>query len=151
MDHTEFNEILTKLPLKIKNEVQVVVNSSYVSQLPVIADNFSPNFISKLITKIHEIKYIPGDLIVQEGVPDDCSLYLILEGKVDIFLHTSSSIRNKSKSNQTNRPGNSGASNSNTRSTGSHNNIIGGDESIIAELTKGMYFGEYSFFSGSER
>lgn len=54
---------------------------------------------------------------------DDCSLYLILEGKVDIFLNNRSGKEKKRN----------------------------GEDYVIAELTKGMSFGEYSFFSGVER
>jgi CRP-like cAMP-binding protein len=53
---------------------------------------------------------------------DDCSLYLILEGKVDIFLHNRSGKERKN-----------------------------GEDYTLSELTKGKYFGEYSFFSGRER
>lgn len=77
MDHSEFNEILTKLPLKIKNEVKQVVNETYIKMIPLISHNFSENFTNKLLTKLHEIKFIPGDIILQvSSEEDECFLSL---------------------------------------------------------------------------
>jgi CRP-like cAMP-binding protein len=55
-------------------------------------------------------------------VSDDCSLYLILEGKVDIFLNNRSG---KEKRN--------------------------GEDYVISELNRGKHFGEFAFFSGYQR
>lgn len=82
MDHGEFNQIITKLPLKIKNEVKQVVNTTYIHMIPVIAQNFSENFTNKLLNKLQEIKFIPGDIILQvqseSQSPQWCSQYVSL-------------------------------------------------------------------------
>ena len=65
-----------------------------------LSDNLFDRFMSqesqnKLINIMKEEIYSDQDIIYKENTPDDCSLYFILKGQVEIFVGEEHYIRTR--------------------------------------------------------
>ncbi|KAL4446018.1 hypothetical protein ABPG74_011010 [Tetrahymena malaccensis] len=83
----ETKGVIEKLSSQLKIELVKEVNIQYISVFHILHKIFSQKIQEKSLFIMNDIKFTPGEVIFLEGDYDDCSIYLILEGQVNIY-HT---------------------------------------------------------------
>ncbi|EAR85369.2 cyclic nucleotide-binding domain protein (macronuclear) [Tetrahymena thermophila SB210] len=83
----ETKQVIEKLSSQLKIELVKEVNIQYVAVFHILNKIFSQKIQEKSLFIMNDIKFTPGEVIFLEGDYDDCSIYLILEGQVNIY-HT---------------------------------------------------------------
>ncbi|KAL4489543.1 hypothetical protein ABPG73_019500 [Tetrahymena malaccensis] len=114
--------VIDKLSQNLKDQINIEVNTKILRKYPLFAKNFSEKALQRLVFVMQEVVVTPNELIIQEGQFDDCSLYLITKGTVEVY-----SLGDPLYQNQLS------------------------NKKILAQLSKGQYFGELSFFTGISR
>ncbi|EAR96485.2 cyclic nucleotide-binding domain protein (macronuclear) [Tetrahymena thermophila SB210] len=114
--------VIDKLSQNLKDQINIEVNTKILRKYPLFAKNFSEKALQRLVFVMQEVVVTPNELIIQEGQFDDCSLYLITKGTVEVY-----SLGDPLYQNQLS------------------------NKKVLAQLSKGQYFGELSFFTGVSR
>ncbi|KAL4492400.1 hypothetical protein ABPG72_005535 [Tetrahymena utriculariae] len=83
----ETKGVIEKLSSQLKVELVKEVNIQYIAVFHILNKIFSQKIQEKSLFIMNDIKFTPGEVIFLEGDYDDCSIYLILEGQVNIY-HT---------------------------------------------------------------
>ncbi|KAL4510498.1 hypothetical protein ABPG72_004652 [Tetrahymena utriculariae] len=114
--------IIGQLSNNLKENLMIEANKILVAESPFFRDNFSFKTILKTVSLVQEQRCTPEEIIYLEGDLEECSIYFIEKGSVQIFRdHTSESILFKKEFMECNT------------------------------LRAGQYFGEISFFTGMQR
>ncbi|EDK31209.2 cyclic nucleotide-binding domain protein (macronuclear) [Tetrahymena thermophila SB210] len=114
--------IISQLSNNLKENLMIEANKILVVESPFFRDNFSFKTILKTVSLVQEQRCTPEEIIYLEGDLEECSIYFIEKGSVQLFRdHTSESILFKKEFLECNT------------------------------LKAGQYFGEMSFFTGMER
>ncbi len=85
-------EIISKLSGSLKEELLLEAHGSVLNKFPMFYANFSENLLKQLLYKIKEIRLTPEDLIFSENNQNNCDIYFILKGKVQLFLKESRTV-----------------------------------------------------------
>lgn len=80
------NAIIEKLSRSLKEELFLEANGSILNKYSMFFANFSEKMLRSLMHKMKEVRFNPEDQIFSQNSPDDCEIYFILKGKVEIFL-----------------------------------------------------------------
>ncbi|KAL4463877.1 hypothetical protein ABPG74_005814 [Tetrahymena malaccensis] len=118
----EESNIINQLSNNLKENLMIEANKILVAESPFFRDNFSFKTILKTVSLVQEQRCTPEEIIYLEGDLEDCSIYFIEKGSVQIFRdHTNESILFKKEFMECNT------------------------------LKAGQYFGEISFYTGMQR
>lgn len=80
--------ILNKLSTNLQNEIILNTNGIILKKAKFFADNFSEDFLVKLVMKMKKKRYLPEEIIFNEN--DDTAekcFYLIEKGEVELFTN----------------------------------------------------------------
>ena len=80
------DSIMNKLSRSLKEELFLEANGSLLNKHSMFFANFSESMLRCLMYKMKEIRFNPEDMIFSENIPDDCEIYFILKGKVQISI-----------------------------------------------------------------
>ncbi|EAR92361.2 cyclic nucleotide-binding domain protein (macronuclear) [Tetrahymena thermophila SB210] len=89
--YKEFNEtqksqekiIISKLSKQLQDQLILNIQGKYLKQIPFFEKLYSKKEIAIIM---EEVIFSPGEYIYQKDDVDDCSLYLIVKGQVDIVF-----------------------------------------------------------------
>jgi len=82
----EENSIIDKLSSSLKEELLLETNGNILKGIPFFIYNFSEETLKKLIFKLMEVHYMPGDIIYQQGDYVNNSLYIVWKGEVELYM-----------------------------------------------------------------
>ncbi|KAL4466998.1 hypothetical protein ABPG74_010595 [Tetrahymena malaccensis] len=124
-DSKSEEKIINQLSENLKQILQLESNSIIFKKSSIFRNNFSSDLKQKMIPLIKEYRATPDELICTENNEDDCSIYFLEKGSVEIVLSSASPCSSSSS------------------------NVNKNKQNII--LSVGQSFGEISFFSGKPR
>ena len=80
--------ILNKLSINLQNEIILNTNGIILKKAKFFADNFSEDFLVKLVMKMKKRRYLPEEIIFHENddTVEKC-FYLIEKGEVELFTN----------------------------------------------------------------
>lgn len=107
------DNLFSLLSEKLRNEVIIDVNSKILKSAKSLTDIYSKPILVEVTLIMKEAVFSSEEIIYREDILDDCSLYILEHGAVELYT-----LRSKS---------------------------------VLAQLTMGSQFGEYSFFTGGLR
>lgn len=79
-------KIISQLSESLKKELKVEANKIVLQDSPVFHNNFSKIFNEHICSIIQEQRCHPEQIITKQNEQDDCSIYFIQKGKVEIFI-----------------------------------------------------------------
>ncbi|CAD8067471.1 unnamed protein product [Paramecium sonneborni] len=115
------SNIINKLSERLQAELKHQLRASILEQCDFIKRNFSLKFQQALVPFMEEINTIPEERIVEMNNIDDCSIYIINKGEMEVVFEAKNKMNVKFKRNN------------------------------IKVLEKGEYFGFYSFITNQAR
>lgn len=124
----EETQIINVLSGNLKEELLLEAYGEILRKFPIFYANFSEKALKKAVHFIKDCKFIPEELIYDEGGSEDPSIYFIMKGEVEIYA-------NRPLIQKENAP----SSYDNTK------------EILLNKLKPGDFFGEVCFFTGSPR
>ena len=80
------SEILEKLPISLRHEILLESNMKFLHNFPILAENFSPEFLQFLALNIKPVQYSPTDIIYTQNSLTEQSLFLIFEGEIELLM-----------------------------------------------------------------
>lgn len=86
---SETQEIINRLSKSLKEELLMNANGYLLADLPILNNHFSEQTIRKMVCITKEINFTPGDIIIRENSLNDENLYIVKDGKVEIFMENS--------------------------------------------------------------
>ncbi|EAR84197.2 cyclic nucleotide-binding domain protein (macronuclear) [Tetrahymena thermophila SB210] len=92
-------KIICQLPESLKKELKVEANKIVLKDNPIFHQNFSKFINDKICGIIQEQRCHPEQIIMKEDEQDDCSIYFIQKGRVEVFikqLHPDGTLATKS-------------------------------------------------------
>ncbi|EWS74108.1 cation channel family protein (macronuclear) [Tetrahymena thermophila SB210] len=98
-DSKSEEKIINQLSENLKQILQFESNNIIFKKSSIFRNNFSSDLKQKIIPLIKEHRATPDELICTENNEDDCSIYFLEKGSVEIVLLASSSNINQNKSN----------------------------------------------------
>ena len=84
-NNNETQEIINRLSKSLKEELLLNANGFVLDELSLFKNNFSEQSMRKIICQMKQINMIPGDIIFQENGTNDENLYIVQDGKVELF------------------------------------------------------------------
>ncbi|KAL4511460.1 hypothetical protein ABPG73_008538 [Tetrahymena malaccensis] len=84
-DKNQEDKILSELSNKLRNEITLEINSKILNNYHLFSSNFSKSTLNKLIFIMKEILVNPNEIIISEDQQDDCSIYFIQNGVIEIY------------------------------------------------------------------
>ncbi|CAD8069333.1 unnamed protein product [Paramecium sonneborni] len=78
----EVKEIISHLPTKLRQELTMGIQMNIMQNISVLTHNFSQQILKQLSQKIEQVKYIPDEVIYNNGDLEDQYLYYLQEGQV---------------------------------------------------------------------
>ncbi|CAD8058848.1 unnamed protein product [Paramecium primaurelia] len=115
------SNIVSKLSERLQAELKYQLRASILESCDFIKRNFSIKFQQALVPFMEEINTIPEERIVEMNNIDDCSIYIINKGEMEVVFEAKNKMNVKFKRNN------------------------------IKVLEKGEYFGFYSFITNQPR
>lgn len=80
------DSIMGKLSRSLKEELFLEANGSVLNKHSMFFANFSENMLRTLMYQMKEIRFNPEDMIFKENVMDDCEIYFVVKGKVQVSI-----------------------------------------------------------------
>ncbi|EGR34558.1 hypothetical protein IMG5_007500 [Ichthyophthirius multifiliis] len=77
--------LINQLPESIKKELILEANRLVLEENPIFKENFSQNSNQMICSIIKELNYPPEYVIQNEDQTDDCAIYFIQKGKVQVY------------------------------------------------------------------
>ncbi|EAS07059.2 cation channel family protein (macronuclear) [Tetrahymena thermophila SB210] len=127
-------KIISQLSDLLRDELLLEANKFILKESPIFSSNFTDFMIMRTVKLIHEYRCAPKEVICFEDQQDDCSIYFIQKGEVDIIIDSIESLENNS-----------------TSSASSQNKAFQSKTKVLQSLKKGDHFGGVSFFTGQPR
>ncbi|CAD8106809.1 unnamed protein product [Paramecium sonneborni] len=121
MNDDEIGSIMKKLSKHLQDELQYQLRGNILKNSKVIVRLFSEQFVKILIQSMEEISYSPEERIITCNQIDDCSLYIISKGEVELLFSGKNQLGDMIKRNS------------------------------IKYLCQDECFGEVAFFTGNAR
>ena len=84
----EEQKIIDFLSSSLKEELYLEAYGSILKKHPMFYTNFSEKTIRKLVSRIRETRLFPDEKVFNESEEDDCSIYFIIKGKVELLTST---------------------------------------------------------------
>ena len=123
----EETHIINVLSGNLKEELLLEAYGQILRKYPVFYANFSEKALKKTVNFIKDYKYIPEELIYDEGAVEDPSIYFIMKGEVEIYSNKTISQKETAQPQSNNK------------------------EIPLKRLQPGEFFGEIGFFTGNPR
>ncbi|EAR97003.2 cyclic nucleotide-binding domain protein (macronuclear) [Tetrahymena thermophila SB210] len=120
-DQESEQKIISQLSDTLRENLVIEANKIVLKNSPVFRKYFSSGLKQSIVSLIKEYRCTPEELICSEGDIDDCSIFFIEKGSVEIFIETQSTNQQKP------------------------------DYKSLVTLKQGQSFGELSFFTGMAR
>ncbi|KAL4466997.1 hypothetical protein ABPG74_010594 [Tetrahymena malaccensis] len=120
-DQESEQKIISQLSDTLRENLVIEANKIVLKNSPVFRKYFSNQLKQSIVSLIKEYRCTPEELICSEGDIDDCSIFFIEKGSVEIFIETQSANQQKP------------------------------DYKSLVTLKQGQSFGELSFFTGMPR
>ncbi|EAR93586.2 cation channel family protein (macronuclear) [Tetrahymena thermophila SB210] len=86
-DYEEKQMIIDQLSDSLRQKLLFEANKIVLRDNPTFKQNFSKSVIEKTVPLILEMKYSPESIIFQKGELDDCSIYFIEKGSIEVVLN----------------------------------------------------------------
>ena len=87
-NNLETLKVIDKLSKSLRQELLLQANGLILSDLHMFNFNFSEETLNKIVYKMKEVSFIPGDPIYFQNDRDDKSLYILRSGEVEIYVET---------------------------------------------------------------
>lgn len=84
----EEQKIIGFLSVPLKEELLMEAYGGILMKFPLFYTNFTEKCLRKVANIFHDHKLFPQEKIFQENELDDCSIYFIMKGKVDLFTES---------------------------------------------------------------
>lgn len=81
-------EIISKLSKTLKDELYTEANGFLLYKYPMFFANFSEQMLRALMYHMKDVRYNPGDMIFNENEPDDCEIFFLMKGNVQITFNS---------------------------------------------------------------
>lgn len=81
-------EIISKLSKTLKDELYTEANGFMLYKYPMFFANFSEHMLRALMYYMKDVRYNPGDMIFNENEPDDCEIFFLMKGNVEITFNS---------------------------------------------------------------
>ncbi|KAL4434925.1 hypothetical protein ABPG74_021264 [Tetrahymena malaccensis] len=127
-------KIISQLSDLLRDELLLEANKFILKESPIFSSNFTDFMIMRTVKLIHEYRCAPKEVICFEDQQDDCSIYFIQKGEVDIIIDSIESLESNG-----------------TSSSQSQNKAFQNKTKVLQSLKKGDHFGGVSFFTGQPR
>ncbi|CAD8213472.1 unnamed protein product [Paramecium octaurelia] len=98
MNDDEVGSIVNKLSKHLQDELQYQLRGNILKNCKIIMKLFSESFIKSLLHNMEEQAYSPEERIITINELDDCSLYIITKGEVELIFE-GNQIKEKVKRN----------------------------------------------------
>ncbi|CAD8111261.1 unnamed protein product [Paramecium primaurelia] len=98
MNDDEVGSIVNKLSKHLQDELQYQLRGNILKNCKIIMKLFSESFIKSLLHYMEEQAYSPEERIITINELDDCSLYIITKGEVELIFE-GNQIKEKIKRN----------------------------------------------------
>ena len=82
----EENLIIDKLSSYLKKELLLETNGKILAQIPFFNKNFSNETLRKLVYRLEETHFMPGDIIYEKSDFSNNSLYILWKGEVQLYM-----------------------------------------------------------------
>lgn len=86
------NELMGMLSEQLRNDIIVDINSKILKACKLWTDHFSKTILVQTTFIMKEFVFSPGEVIFREDIPDDCGIYFISQGSVEVYNHFSHSL-----------------------------------------------------------
>ncbi|CAD8096311.1 unnamed protein product [Paramecium primaurelia] len=86
MNDDEIGSIMKKLSKHLQDELQYQLRGNILKNCRVIVKLFSEQFVKSLLQSMEEISFSPEERIITCNQIDDCSLYIITKGEVELLF-----------------------------------------------------------------
>lgn len=83
---SESNEAIQQISKSLKDELLLNANGYVLKSIPFLHENFSEKSLQKLVCLIKEINLTPNDIIFNQSELKEENLYIIKDGKVELFI-----------------------------------------------------------------
>ncbi|CAD8062190.1 unnamed protein product [Paramecium sonneborni] len=100
-NYSEVKEIISHLPVKLRQELTMGIQMNIMQNISVLTHNFSQQILKQLSQKIEQVKYIPDEVIYNNGDLEDQYLYYLQEGQVLLCEERSNKVLQIIKLNET--------------------------------------------------
>ena len=87
-------KIVQRLSDSLKEELLLEANGGILQNLKIFSLNFSEFFLKKTIHLLHEVRFTPGETIFLRGENNNSDLFIVLKGRVELFLDTKKQYEN---------------------------------------------------------
>ncbi|CAD8146963.1 unnamed protein product [Paramecium octaurelia] len=91
-NYGEVKEIISHLPAKLRQELTMGIQMNIMEKISVLNHNFSQSILKQLSQKIEQVKYIPDEVIYNNGDLEDQYLYYLQEGQVFLCEERSNKV-----------------------------------------------------------
>ena len=81
--------IIQKLSTSLKEELLLETNGKALRQIPFLINNFSEDTLRKLVFRLKELHYMPGDIIYEKGNYSNNSLFILEKGEIELYMDIS--------------------------------------------------------------
>ena len=91
------DSIMNKLSKSLKEDLFLEANGSVLNKHSMFFANFSENMLRSLMYKMKEVRFNPEDMIFPENSLEDCEIYFIVKGKVQISINSINRLERNSR------------------------------------------------------
>ncbi|EGR27292.1 hypothetical protein IMG5_198840 [Ichthyophthirius multifiliis] len=91
-DHDKECKIINMLSEPLQKQLMIQANKIALIDSPIFRNNFTENTIQKTVFLIQEIRCTPEEILFYEGDLDDCSIFFILQGKLELFVDSDNNL-----------------------------------------------------------
>ena len=86
-------KIISLLSNSLREELLIEAYGDIMKKYPMFFANFTEKSLRKVVSIIRDIKLFPEEKIFSENEVDDCSIYFIMKGKVELYTESRIIIR----------------------------------------------------------
>ncbi|EGR32569.1 hypothetical protein IMG5_077350, partial [Ichthyophthirius multifiliis] len=85
--NTEKEEkIIDQLSDSLKEKLLIEANKIVLSDCQIFSNNFTDQIVNSTVKIIKELRVNPGEVLCLEGTQDNCAIYFIQKGEVEIYI-----------------------------------------------------------------
>jgi len=86
-------KIIGELSDNLQQDLMLETNKLILKESPIFSKNFSESLIHKTVQIIKEKHCTPDEFICHNGEFDDCSIYFLEKGKIELYLQKHKPIK----------------------------------------------------------
>lgn len=80
------HKIINALSKPLRNELYLESYGNILRKYPIFCANFTDSFLKEVVKIIKDQRYMPNEIIFEQGENFDGCIYFIIKGKIELFL-----------------------------------------------------------------